>query len=116
VAIGNGSVANVANTVSVGRPGHARRIMNVAAAVKPTDAVNLAQVQALLAGGAPTTVADPPAVSIAVAQPAAGQVSGDLARRLAALEALVARQQARIADLESALDSAGGKVAAGHAE
>ncbi len=49
VAIGSASIANVANTVSVGRAGHERRIMNVATAVNGTDAVNLAQVQALIA-------------------------------------------------------------------
>jgi autotransporter adhesin len=43
VAIGDGSVANVADTVSVGRNTLQRRIVNVAAAVNPTDAVNLAQ-------------------------------------------------------------------------
>jgi autotransporter adhesin len=49
VAIGAGSIANVANTVSVGRAGATRRITNVAGAVNATDAVNLAQVKALIA-------------------------------------------------------------------
>jgi autotransporter adhesin len=49
VALGSRSVANVANTVSVGRAGAERRVMNVAAAVLNTDAVNLAQVKALVA-------------------------------------------------------------------
>jgi hypothetical protein len=51
VAIGYDSVANVASTVSVGRVGHERRIVNVATATHSTDAVNLAQVQALIAKG-----------------------------------------------------------------
>jgi len=49
VAIGNHSIANVADTVSVGRKNAERRIVNVAAAVRGTDAVNLAQVHALIA-------------------------------------------------------------------
>lgn len=49
VAIGAGSVANIANTVSVGKAGAERRIVNVAKAVNATDAVNLAQVKALIA-------------------------------------------------------------------
>ncbi|EOR09217.1 hypothetical protein F896_01069 [Acinetobacter genomosp. 15BJ] len=46
-AIGNNSLANEANTVSVGRSGAEKRITNVAAASKGTDAVNLGQVQSL---------------------------------------------------------------------
>jgi hypothetical protein len=49
VAIGANSIANVANTVSVGRAGAERRVVNLANAVNPTDAVNLRQVQALIA-------------------------------------------------------------------
>jgi hypothetical protein len=56
VAIGYDSVASVANTVSVGRVGHERRIVNVATATHATDAVNLAQVQALIAKGSPAPV------------------------------------------------------------
>jgi autotransporter adhesin len=48
VAIGSRSVADVANTVSIGRAGDERRIVNVAAGTNPTDAVNLAQVEAML--------------------------------------------------------------------
>src|SRR5262245_6692713 len=48
VAIGGGSIANVADTISVGKAGNERRIVNVAAGINPTDAVNLAQVQAML--------------------------------------------------------------------
>src|SRR5262249_5814824 len=51
-AIGSGSVANAVYTVSVGKAGVERRIVNVAAAINPNDAVNLAQVQALLAARA----------------------------------------------------------------
>lgn len=40
VALGAGSVADEANTVSVGSPGSARRITNVARAVRGTDAIN----------------------------------------------------------------------------
>jgi hypothetical protein len=47
VALGAGSIADQANTVSVGSVGHERRITNVAAAVNGTDAVNLAQATSL---------------------------------------------------------------------
>ncbi len=48
VALGAGSVASQANTVSVGSSGAERRIVNVAAAVDATDAVNLGQMMAAL--------------------------------------------------------------------
>jgi autotransporter adhesin len=44
--LGAGSVANDPNVVSVGSPGHERRIENVAAGINPTDAVNVGQLQA----------------------------------------------------------------------
>ena len=50
VALGAGSVANDPNVVSVGSPGHERRIENVAPGVNGTDAANVNQVQAAEAG------------------------------------------------------------------
>jgi autotransporter adhesin len=50
VALGQGSVANQANTVSVGAAGAERRIVNVGAGTAATDAVNLGQLNAALAG------------------------------------------------------------------
>jgi len=50
VALGEGSVANEANTVSVGSSGNDRRITNVAAGVNPTDAVNMSQLQGVQDG------------------------------------------------------------------
>jgi autotransporter adhesin len=50
VAIGQGSVASLANTVSVGSPGNERRITNVAAGIAPTDAVNMNQFNNLATG------------------------------------------------------------------
>lgn len=50
VAIGSGSVANAANTVSVGNAGAERRITNVAAGTAVTDAVNVGQLNAAIAG------------------------------------------------------------------
>jgi autotransporter adhesin len=58
VALGAGSIANVANTISVGSVGAERRIVNVAAAVNGTDAVNLTQATSLastLIAGVQTT-------------------------------------------------------------
>jgi autotransporter adhesin len=49
VALGQGSVANVANTVSVGTATNQRQITNVAAGVQATDAANVSQVNAALA-------------------------------------------------------------------
>ena len=46
VAIGAGSTATAANTVSMGAAGNQRRVTNVAAGVDPTDAVNVAQLNA----------------------------------------------------------------------
>jgi hypothetical protein len=46
VAIGQGSVANQANTVSVGSVGNERRVTNVAAGTAASDAANVGQVQA----------------------------------------------------------------------
>ncbi len=45
VALGTNSVANQANTVSVGSVGNERRIVNVAAGVDRTDAVNVGQLR-----------------------------------------------------------------------
>jgi autotransporter adhesin len=115
VAIGNNSLADVANTVSVGRKGAERRIVNVAAGVKPTDAVNLAQVKALIAsaasGASPAAAATPaapeqPAISVV---PVGIRSSDDIRRELAELRSLVKRQQQRIAQLESRTFAAAAK-------
>ncbi|MBQ8090459.1 MAG: YadA-like family protein, partial [Pyramidobacter sp.] len=45
VAIGNGSVADKADTISVGSAGKERRIVNVAPGVDQTDAVNVSQLK-----------------------------------------------------------------------
>ena len=45
VAIGSGSTTDRDNEVSVGSPGHERVIGNVAAGTRPTDAVNLGQME-----------------------------------------------------------------------
>ena len=50
VAIGYGSVASQANTVSVGTVGGERRVVNVAAGMGATDAVNVSQLNAATAG------------------------------------------------------------------
>ena len=50
-AIGLNSVADRAHTISVGKAGAEKQITNVAAGTQGTDAVNLAQVQGLIAGG-----------------------------------------------------------------
>jgi len=50
VALGTGSVATEANTVSVGSAGNERRITNVAAGVNDTDAVNVGQLNSTVSG------------------------------------------------------------------
>ena len=113
VALGQGSVANVINTVSVGKKGAERRIMNVGAGKRPTDAVNVAQLQAAVAAAtakakvthavtATPAAPPPPAVSVVpVGINDARQVNDDLRRRLYEPEALVKQQQHHIAQLES---------------
>jgi trimeric autotransporter adhesin len=100
VAIGINSIATVANTVSVGRAGSERRIMNLAAGVKPTDAVNLAQVQAMLSA-APASA--PPLLpqSSGGADATPIKDGSDIRRELTELRTLVREQQQRIAQLES---------------
>ena len=49
MALGNGSVADEANTVSVGSVGNERRITNVADGVNSFDAVNVQQLNAVSA-------------------------------------------------------------------
>ncbi|QOW19383.1 YadA-like family protein [Lysobacter ciconiae] len=46
MALGQGSVADEANTVSVGSAGNQRRVTNVAAGTQASDAVNVGQMQA----------------------------------------------------------------------
>src|SRR5690606_38850022 len=48
VALGAGSVATQANTVSVGSPGNERRVTNVAPGVAPSDAATVGHVQSLV--------------------------------------------------------------------
>jgi len=81
VAIGSNSQSRGADTVSIGRPGAERRIVNVKAAVLATDAVNLAQVKSLIAAArSPLGPKDQ----------GAGDASGEqLLREMAELRALV---------------------------
>jgi autotransporter adhesin len=90
VAIGAGSVANVADTVSVGSNKLKRRIVNLAPGSGPSDAVTVAQLQGALS-----------------AARASAPVAPNDNAELTALRALVARlearldqQQQRIAQLE----------------
>jgi autotransporter adhesin len=58
VAIGYGSIADRANAVSVGNSATQRQIINVAAGVQDTDAVNLAQMNAAISASASSGSAD----------------------------------------------------------
>jgi autotransporter adhesin len=91
VALGSGSVANVADTVSVGSNTQKRRIMNVANAVAPNDAVNLQQAQSLAALAA-ARVAQ---ASTGDAEDTKRLIEG-LRQELADLRAQVRRQQAQL--------------------
>jgi autotransporter adhesin len=88
VAIGQGSIASAANTVSVGTPTARRRIVNVAPGTQPNDAVTFAQLQAATAAVAPSSVTAPSAADAGMRQ------------EVRALRALVTQLQARIAQLE----------------
>ncbi|WP_232036187.1 YadA-like family protein [Burkholderia stabilis] len=57
VALGVNSVANRDNSVSVGSTGNERQITNVRAGTQNTDAVNLAQLNAAIAGVGPVSTA-----------------------------------------------------------
>lgn len=50
MALGAGSIASQANTVSVGSSGNERRVTNVAAGISPTDAVNVGQLNSVATG------------------------------------------------------------------
>jgi len=73
IALGEGSTSSGADTVSVGSSARQRRIVNVAPGVAATDAVNLAQVRALIKGGTR-------AASRGQVQPRAAAVSAGQAR------------------------------------
>jgi autotransporter adhesin len=111
------------NTVSVGRIGFERRIMNVATSQRPTDAVNVAQLKAAVAAVAAMVASTaaaspagppPPAVSVvAVGTESGTRANNDLRRELAELQTLVREQQAllqrqgqRVAQLESQVGAA----------
>jgi hypothetical protein len=57
VALGAGSIADQANTVSVGSAGNERKVVNVAAGTASTDAVNVGQLNAVV-GEVKTDVTD----------------------------------------------------------
>ncbi|MDR5751627.1 YadA-like family protein [Caballeronia sp. LZ024] len=65
VAIGYGSVAFEENTVSFGSVATQRRLTNVAAGTGETDAVNLGQVETLIADAAKTTTTKMASLSLA---------------------------------------------------
>jgi autotransporter adhesin len=87
VAIGYNSLANQPNMVSVGSATIKRRIANVANAVDPGDAVNLAQLQA---------------ATFAVRQGSQAGAGEDLRQELASLRTMVQQQQREIAQLKAA--------------
>jgi autotransporter adhesin len=100
----------------VGVRGAERRITNVAVGVNNTDAVNLKQVQQLIAAAtkaSPAEVAaqavapELPAISVVAVTPHnARNANDELQQQLNELRALVKQQQQRIAQLESRVASA----------
>jgi hypothetical protein len=101
VALGHKSIANENYTVSVGRPGSPRRIVNVATGVQPTDAVNLAQMKALIRRS--MTVATPTPSASVPDTGDAQQTKGDVRQELAELSELIGQQEQQIAELERRL-------------
>jgi autotransporter adhesin len=74
IAIGQGSVADQANTVSVGASGSERRIVNVGAGVASTDAVNMGQFNAL--GSSVATLEDSTALLFDLAEQNRADIRG----------------------------------------
>jgi hypothetical protein len=83
--------------VSVGAPGHFRRIMNVANAAAANDAVNLGQVRALIKAGKPVAEAQPSRVreEMQATIDAQAERIAALERRLGDLEKRLGRTTAR---------------------
>jgi trimeric autotransporter adhesin len=90
VAIGFGSIANVANTVSVGSSDRRRRIVNVGPAVLNSDAATLGQVKNIAAAAAQ-----------AAAEGMATTKSNEVERELNELRSAVLTLQKKVAELES---------------
>jgi hypothetical protein len=97
VAIGVASTTSEANVVSVGAPGHFRRVMNVANAAAANDAVNLAQLKALIKAGKPVAEAQPSRVreEMQATIDLQGERIAALERRLGDLEKLLGRSAVR---------------------
>ena len=95
MAIGSGSIANVANTVSVGTTTARRRIVNLANGVGAHDAVTVGQLNAAV------TAATAP-VAMAPADDNNKSLIEEVRRELSALRALVQRQQQELAELKAA--------------
>ena len=108
VAIGQGSVADQANTVSFGAPGAERRLVNVAAGVMGTDAVNVDQLNAAMATVVSQTGSTLGGNSKGLSGPSAG---GDEA--FAGGYGATAGGQGSVAIGQGANASAGGAVAVG---
>ena len=119
VAIGSSSVADEANTVSVGSAGFQRRIVNVAAGTAATDAANVGQVQTVATAAAAAQSTADAAVSRNVVQDtqiAAVQTVNNLqdnrlmslesmaGTALPALQSLTATHSAQIGDLYAITD------------
>ena len=80
VALGVGSVADRANAVSVGSKGAERQIINVAAGVQDTDAVNVSQLKDVKAeAGKHTTVTDGTNITVTPEQAADGHMQYNVA-------------------------------------
>ena len=90
VAIGDGSLANVANTVSVGTTAARRRIVNVAPAIADSDAATLGQAKALAAAAA----------SEAVVATGKSQASDDVRREMDELRAMVSTLRQELSELQ----------------
>ena len=88
IAIGYASRANVANTVSVGSANIKRRITNIAAGVAANDAVNVAQLNAVVAAMAPAQAAS-------IAAPDSAGVIEELRREVRELHARLQRLEQR---------------------
>ena len=106
VALGQGSVADVANTVSVGNSTTKRKIVNMAAGTADTDAVNVSQLKAgveALGGGA--TVNADGTIKAPSYTLANGGTQTTVGGALGALDGELTKTNGRVTDVETKLGS-----------
>lgn len=105
VALGASSVADRANTVSVGAQGAERQVTNVAAGTQSTDAVNVGQLNPVVAGlGGGAHVETATGVVTGPAYQLDGQTYYNVGDALGSLDTTVQRNREGLARLDNRID------------